>query len=525
MAESDSDPAVVRLACPSCGAMLPLPAGTTEYLQCPFCGSSLHMRRSAGALSLEMVQQVGRAIGQEVGQELDQRFEAMEARQQLQMVEMQLLDLQVQLRTLKSLPKSRQRDQAIKQTAAQVAQLQRQYGVVYARLYPQAARSSARAGGSGGRALAKTQPGWGCIMFLVGVFVLACAMVGLGYFGVSLAVLGALLALMSPGYREWLASQPGYRRRMARLPGMRTASPVQLAICTLLYLLPLSAVAMDATVRGFAGTTGGKSTPVMMAGIGLFGLWLLYGWGIRGWRLPADGRLPFSAAAIFGPLRTNVVALGAGVIAALLPVVVLGIGIVVTPDKAQATRVQVVPTPTIMKPTVAPAPATPVLVAPLQMETPTAMVVPAATMTPASTREPTATQAVVPPTATATKVLVAPAVTATKVVIAPTATATGVAGAHVEITRVELGAERVTVQNTGSVAQDLTGWWMLSVEGSQRYRFPAGFVLGPGESVVVVSGRETAGPGELLWSRQNIHNDKGDVCELYDAQGTLVSRR
>ena len=523
MAESDSDPAVRRLACPACGAMLPLPTGTTEYLQCPFCGSSLHVRRSAGALSLEMVQQVGRAIGQEVGQELDQRFQAMEARQQLQMVEMQLLDLQGQLRTLKSLPKSRQRDQAIKQTAAQLEQLQQQYGVVYARLYPQAARSSAMAGGSGGRALAKTQPGWGCIMFLVGVFVLGCAVVGLGYFGVSLAVLGALLALLSPGYREWLASQPGYQRRLARLPGLRTSSPVQLALCTLLYLLPLSAVAMDATVRGFAGTTGGKWTPVMMAGIGLFGLWILYGWGIRGWRLPADGRLPFSAAAIFGPLRTNVVALGAGVIAALLPVAVLGIGIVVTPDKAQATRVQVVPTPTIMKPTVAPATATPVLVAPLQMETPTAMVVLAATMTLAPTHAPTATPTVVP--STATKVVVAPAATATQVMIAPTATAPVLTGAHVEITRVELGAERVTVQNTGSVAQDLTGWWMRSVEGSQRYRFPAGFVLGPGESVVVLSGRDTAGPGELLWSRQNIHNDKGDVCELYDAQGMLVSRR
>lgn len=525
MTQSDSDPVVVRLACPSCGAMLPLPSGTAEYMQCPFCGSSLHVRRSAGELSLEMVQQVGRAIGQEVGQELDQRFQAMEARQQLQMLEMQLLDLQGQLRTLQSLPKSRQRDQAIKQTAAQIAQLQQQYRALYSRLYPQAARSGAAAGGSGGRAATNPQPSWGGILSLVGVFVLGCVVVGLGYFGVSLAVLGALLALVSPGYREWLASQPGYRRRLGRLPGMRTASSVQLAVCTLLYVLPLSALALDATLQGFAGTTGGKTTPVLMAGIGLVGLWILYGWGIRGWRLPADGRLPFSAAAIFGPLGKNVFALGTGVVAALLPVVVLGIGVVMTPDNARAPQVQAVPSPTSVKPTVAPATATPVLVAPMQMETPTAMVVPAATMTPVPTHAPTATQIVVPPTATATKVVVAPAATVTKGVIAPTATATVMAGANVVITRLELGAERVTVQNTGSAAQDLTGWWMLSVEGSQRYQFPAGFVLGPGERVVLVSGTDAVEAGELLWSTRNIHNDKGDACELYDAQGQMVSRR
>ncbi len=64
-----ADPPVVRLACPSCGGMLPLPT-TSEYLTCPYCRTPLQLRANGSTWSLVLAQQIGKAVGQEVRQAL-----------------------------------------------------------------------------------------------------------------------------------------------------------------------------------------------------------------------------------------------------------------------------------------------------------------------------------------------------------------------------------------------------------------------------------------------------------------------
>ena len=68
------EPPVVRLACPSCGGMLPLPTATTEYLSCPYCRSSLQLRRGAQGFTLEMARHMGQAVGSEVGREVGRQL-------------------------------------------------------------------------------------------------------------------------------------------------------------------------------------------------------------------------------------------------------------------------------------------------------------------------------------------------------------------------------------------------------------------------------------------------------------------
>ena len=47
------EPPVRRLACPSCGGMLPLPKGDAEFMQCSYCNTSLQIRRSATKIIFE----------------------------------------------------------------------------------------------------------------------------------------------------------------------------------------------------------------------------------------------------------------------------------------------------------------------------------------------------------------------------------------------------------------------------------------------------------------------------------------
>ncbi|WP_162287884.1 S-layer homology domain-containing protein [Indiicoccus explosivorum] len=90
-----------------------------------------------------------------------------------------------------------------------------------------------------------------------------------------------------------------------------------------------------------------------------------------------------------------------------------------------------------------------------------------------------------------------------------------------------LETETVTIQNTGSVDVDMTGWTLLSVEGNQLYTFPAGYILRAGYSVNINAGRNSVHnpPSDLEWSDAYIWNNDGDEAELYDPAGVLISER
>ena len=65
-----SSDAVVRLACPSCGGMLPLPTAGAEYLLCPFCASSLQLHQTPTGFSLALADVISARVGDQVDQRL-----------------------------------------------------------------------------------------------------------------------------------------------------------------------------------------------------------------------------------------------------------------------------------------------------------------------------------------------------------------------------------------------------------------------------------------------------------------------
>jgi competence protein ComEC len=85
--------------------------------------------------------------------------------------------------------------------------------------------------------------------------------------------------------------------------------------------------------------------------------------------------------------------------------------------------------------------------------------------------------------------------------------------------------ESVVIENKGAAAQDLTGWTLFSVEGSQVFSFPAGFVLAAGGSVTVSSGSGAVDnpPSVLRWTTASIWNNSGDKAELRNAASVVVS--
>jgi endonuclease YncB( thermonuclease family) len=83
-----------------------------------------------------------------------------------------------------------------------------------------------------------------------------------------------------------------------------------------------------------------------------------------------------------------------------------------------------------------------------------------------------------------------------------------------------LNDEYVDFENTGSGAQDLTGWTVEDAAGNS-YQFPDGFSLGAGETVRLHSGDGTDSATDLYWGGYYIWNNSGDTVLLYDGSGSL----
>jgi hypothetical protein len=132
------------------------------------------------------------------------------------------------------------------------------------------------------------------------------------------------------------------------------------------------------------------------------------------------------------------------------------------------------------------------------------------------TRAPTAsTQAPTP------KVVVTTPTTTTTLAIAPTA-GPGV----VELVSCDKRAEVVGLANTGSSAISLSGY-VLHDEGRKHEVALGQFgALEPGQRLAIVSGADaTAGEGRVVWKRQNVWNNDGDVANLIAPDGTTTVTR
>jgi len=90
-----------------------------------------------------------------------------------------------------------------------------------------------------------------------------------------------------------------------------------------------------------------------------------------------------------------------------------------------------------------------------------------------------------------------------------------------------LNEEAVTLANTGSGDQDMTGWTLENGDGDS-YAFPDGFTLTAGGTVTVHtgSGTDSSSDGDLYWGAPMFRWDNdADTAALYDADGDLVRER
>lgn len=89
----------------------------------------------------------------------------------------------------------------------------------------------------------------------------------------------------------------------------------------------------------------------------------------------------------------------------------------------------------------------------------------------------------------------------------------------------DLAAETVGIKNTSNSNISMTGWYLISVEGNQRYDFPDGYILKGGATVYITSGSKakTQSPTYLKWTTTNIWNNSGDIARLYNSDGVKVS--
>ncbi len=83
--------------------------------------------------------------------------------------------------------------------------------------------------------------------------------------------------------------------------------------------------------------------------------------------------------------------------------------------------------------------------------------------------------------------------------------------------------EWVEIANPGMASQDFT-FWTLVDEENNTYSFAEGFVLLPGASVLVHTGKGNDTESDLYWGRDDMVWDDGEVATLFDANGEMAAR-
>ncbi len=86
--------------------------------------------------------------------------------------------------------------------------------------------------------------------------------------------------------------------------------------------------------------------------------------------------------------------------------------------------------------------------------------------------------------------------------------------------------ESITVANQGTLAQPMCGWALATLRGERFYFFPDDVVMLPEMIVTIHSGQDAldAPPRDLLWAREQMWNNRGDVAVLFDSNGLEVDR-
>jgi micrococcal nuclease len=89
----------------------------------------------------------------------------------------------------------------------------------------------------------------------------------------------------------------------------------------------------------------------------------------------------------------------------------------------------------------------------------------------------------------------------------------------------DLNGEWVLLGNPGDQDADLTGWVLRDESSANRYPFPAGTLLAPGEQVTVHTGCGGDREGDLYWCQDGpVWNNGGDTALLLDPRGNVAGR-
>ena len=98
--------------------------------------------------------------------------------------------------------------------------------------------------------------------------------------------------------------------------------------------------------------------------------------------------------------------------------------------------------------------------------------------------------------------------------------ARGGASSSIVVDSFSVDRQSVTLRNTGSESQDLSGMILYSVRSNAALRFPEGTLLPAGESLVV------GGGGDISFSNEDkpLSKKKANTVMLYDRFGALVSQ-
>lgn len=93
-------------------------------------------------------------------------------------------------------------------------------------------------------------------------------------------------------------------------------------------------------------------------------------------------------------------------------------------------------------------------------------------------------------------------------------------GAKLRITRVDIAAQTVTIQNTGSERADISGYMLFSQRGSELFVFPQGAYIEPGLCITVAC---EGGRGDYIWQGEKSawNKKKEDKAVLYDPYGNI----
>jgi hypothetical protein len=104
-------------------------------------------------------------------------------------------------------------------------------------------------------------------------------------------------------------------------------------------------------------------------------------------------------------------------------------------------------------------------------------------------------------------------------------------GANIKIEWVRNDAlrEEVCITNEGTLAQPMSFWALASLFGERFFFFPEDLFLLPGKSVFVHSGQNQSGTVlsddiHLVWTDEQVWNNRGDLAVLFDAHGEEVDR-